>query len=68
MLEDNQQNPKKNGQGKKKIAAIAAAVLVIALTIGLAGALLMNAQNPSNTQTDNQKQPDQSSKQSTILD
>jgi flagellar basal body-associated protein FliL len=54
MLEDNQQNTKKIGQGKKKIAVIVAAVLVIALAMGLAGALLMNGQNPSNSQTGSQ--------------
>ena len=56
-MEDNQQNTKNVTHGKKKIIVIAAAVLVAVLAVGLASALLMNGQNPSNNQTGNQNNP-----------
>jgi hypothetical protein len=56
-LIENQQNTKNVTQSKRKIAAIAAAVLVIALIVGLTTSILMSNQNPSNNQTSAQNNP-----------
>jgi hypothetical protein len=52
-LENNQQNAKIATHSKKKIAAIAVAVLIIALAAGLTSGLLITSQNPSSSQTGN---------------
>jgi len=53
-LETDQQNTKIAAHSKKKIAAIAVAVLIIALAAALAGGLLITDKNPSNSKTSNQ--------------
>lgn len=56
-LETGQQNNQTVTHNKKKIAVIAVAILVVALTAVLASALLVNNQNPSSNQTNNQNTP-----------
>ena len=46
-MENNQQETKKTAFNKKKIAVIAAAIIVIALTVSLASAVLINQNSPS---------------------
>jgi hypothetical protein len=53
-LETDQQNPKIVTHNKKKLAIIAVAVLIIALSAALTSGLLMTSQNPSSNQTSNQ--------------
>ncbi len=53
-METNQQNPKKVGHSKKKIAAITVAILIAALAAALASGLLINSQTPSSSQTNSQ--------------
>ena len=54
MLEPNQQRKKIPANSKKKLLAVAAAVLVVALAIGLTASILLSGQNTSNSQTGNQ--------------
>ncbi|MGA3289300.1 MAG: hypothetical protein ABSD42_03555 [Candidatus Bathyarchaeia archaeon] len=56
-METNQQNAKIVTYSKKKIAAIAVVVLIIALAVALASGLLITSQNPSSIQTSNQNFP-----------
>ena len=53
-LETNQQNTKTIIHSKKKIALIAAAVLIIALVAGLTTSILISGHNQSNNQTGTQ--------------
>jgi flagellar basal body-associated protein FliL len=54
MVETDQQNPKIVTYSKKKIAAIAISVLIIALAAALTCGLLITGKNPSSSQTGNQ--------------
>ena len=53
-MENNQQETKKTAFNKKKITVIATAIIVIALTVSLASAVLMNNQNSPSGQTGTQ--------------
>ena len=53
-LETNQQNTKTIAHSKKKLAAIAGAIIIIVFSAVLASGLLTTSQNPSTTNTDNQ--------------
>ena len=53
-MEANQQNSKIAKHSKKKIATIAAAIIIIALATALASGLLITSKNPSNSQIGNQ--------------
>ena len=61
MLESNQQNPKIPANNKKKLLFVGAAVLVVALAIGLTASILMSGQNPSNSQTGTSTETDSQS-------
>lgn len=56
-MQTNQQDAKNVPHSKKKIAAIAGAVLIIAIATALASGLLITSQNPSSSQTNNQNSP-----------
>jgi hypothetical protein len=56
-LEPNQQIKKGVKQSKKKLAVIAAAVLILCLAVGLTTSILMSGQNPSSSQTGTQTNP-----------